>query len=121
LHDAADCKEDFQDLDKDIVSAVSKGIKKYMKYYTFMDASDIYYTALVLGARSSCEGGSLLYEIEDKETGGKILEALRDNLQCKYPEIIEPLATIQPQDQHVLLLRNSPNSVMGNSKTAVIQ
>ncbi|KAL4861343.1 hypothetical protein BDV12DRAFT_180408, partial [Aspergillus spectabilis] len=70
-----------------------------MKYYTFMDASDIYYTALVLDPR--VKGDLLLYEIEDKETGRKILETLRNNLHYKYPEIIEPLATIQPQDQHV--------------------
>jgi hypothetical protein len=84
LHDAADCKEDFEDL---------------MKYYTFMDASDIYYTALVLDPR--VKGDLLLFEIEGKETGRNILEALRDKLHSKYPEIIELLAITQPQDQHL--------------------
>jgi hypothetical protein len=69
-----------------------------MKYYTFMDASDIYYTALVLGPR--VKGDLLLYEMEDKDTGRKILQALRDNLHCKYPETVELLNMVQFPKEH---------------------
>jgi hypothetical protein len=49
LYDVAERKEDFAHLDEDIASPVRGSIKKYMKYYTFMNVSDTYYAALVLG------------------------------------------------------------------------
>ncbi|KAK9491411.1 hypothetical protein V1508DRAFT_421828 [Lipomyces doorenjongii] len=52
LHDASESKNGFVGLDLDIALAVERGIKKYNKYYSFMDESDMYYTALVLDPRN---------------------------------------------------------------------
>ncbi|EED14602.1 hypothetical protein TSTA_040810 [Talaromyces stipitatus ATCC 10500] len=82
LDEASERKERFQDLDEDISLAVKEGMKKYEKYYTFMDASDTYYTALILDPRA--KGDLLLDELEDKATGREILQALRGNLHCDY-------------------------------------
>jgi hypothetical protein len=99
LHDTAERKEDFADIDEDIASAVKESIKKYMKYYTFMDVSDTYYTAMILDPR--VKGDLLLYELEDKDTGREILQSLRDDLHSKYPETSEPLnTTILPDCSH---------------------
>ncbi|KAJ5900204.1 uncharacterized protein N7473_004274 [Penicillium subrubescens] len=94
LHNVAERKEDFADLDEDIVSAVRESIKKYMKYYTFMDVSDIYYTALILDP--CVKGDLLLYELDDEDTGRNILQALHDDLHCKYPGTTEPVDISQP-------------------------
>lgn len=94
LHNVAERKEDFADLDEDIASAVRESIKKYMKYYTFMDVSDIYYTALILDPR--VKGDLLLYELDDEDTGRNILQALRDDLHCKYPGTTEPVDMPEP-------------------------
>jgi hypothetical protein len=86
LHDLLDevskRKERFLDLDEDISLAVKEGMKKYKKYYTFMDASDTYYTALILDPR--VKGDLLLDELEDETIGREILQALRDNLHRDY-------------------------------------
>lgn len=37
LHDASDRCGQFSELDLDLVAAVKQGLKKYKKYYTFMD------------------------------------------------------------------------------------
>jgi hypothetical protein len=52
LHDVSDKCGEFSDLDPDIVTAVKEGMKKYEKYYTFMDESDTHYTATVLDPRA---------------------------------------------------------------------
>ena len=87
LHDliaeASERKDRFQDLDEDISLAVKEGMKKYKKYYTFMDTSDTYYTALILDPR--VKGDLLLEELEDETTGKEILQTLRDNLHRNYP------------------------------------
>ena len=87
LHDlvdeASERKGRFQDLDEDISSAVKEGMKKYKKYYTFMDTSDTYYTALILDPR--VKGDLLLEELENEITGKEILQTLRDNLHRNYP------------------------------------
>ena len=83
LDEASECKERFINLDEDISLAVKEGMKKYKKYYTFMDASDTYYTALILDPR--VKGDLLLEELEDEATRREILQALRDNLHCDYP------------------------------------
>lgn len=82
LDEASERKERFLDLDEDISMAVKEGMKKYKKYYTFMDASDTYYTALILDPR--IKGDLLLDELEDETTGREILQALRDNLHRDY-------------------------------------
>mgnify|MGYP002718724600 CR=1 FL=1 len=89
LHDVAERKEDFADLTEDIASAVGGSIKKYIKYYTFMDASDLYYTALVLDPR--VKGALLLNELVEENAGRNILQTLRDDLHRKYPGATEPL------------------------------
>ncbi|KAJ5082681.1 hypothetical protein N7532_011724 [Penicillium argentinense] len=96
LHDAAERKEDFADIDEDIASAVRQSIKKYMKYYTFMDISDTYYTALILDPR--VKGDLLLYELEDKATSREILQSLRDDLYSKYPETSDLLSIAEPSE-----------------------
>ncbi|EED21581.1 hypothetical protein TSTA_088170 [Talaromyces stipitatus ATCC 10500] len=82
LDEASERKERFLDLDEDISLAVKEGIKKYKKYYTFMDASDTYYTALILDPR--VKGDLLLDELEDEATRREILKALHDNLHRDY-------------------------------------
>ncbi|KAK9333651.1 hypothetical protein V1520DRAFT_351781 [Lipomyces starkeyi] len=59
------------------------GMKKYEKYYTFMDDSDTYYTALILDPR--VKGDLLLGELQGEEAGGDILHAIRDGLHQNYP------------------------------------
>ncbi|KAJ5337385.1 uncharacterized protein N7506_005407, partial [Penicillium brevicompactum] len=73
LHDVAERKEDFPDLTENIASAVGGSIKKYINYYTFMDASDLYYTALVLDPRVK---GSPLDELVEMNAGRNILQTL---------------------------------------------
>lgn len=94
LHDVAERMEDFADLTEDIASAVGGSIKKYIKYYTFMDASDLYYTALVLDPR--VKGALLLNELGEENAGRNILQTLRDDLHRKYPGTTEPLGMTEP-------------------------
>lgn len=70
-------------LDYDIASAMKEGMKKYKKYYTFMDESDTYYTSVILDPR--VKGDLILSELDDKEAGNMILTAIRENLHQKYP------------------------------------
>ncbi|KAK9481828.1 hypothetical protein V1527DRAFT_478395, partial [Lipomyces starkeyi] len=65
-------KNGFVGLYLDIGLAVKEGIKKYNKYYSFMDESDMYYNALVLDPR-------------DNNSGKLILQAIRWNLHRQYP------------------------------------
>jgi hypothetical protein len=57
-------------------------MKKYKKYYTFMDESDTCYTALILDPR--VKGDLILKELDDIEAGNLILKAIRDNLHQNY-------------------------------------
>ncbi|EED22687.1 hypothetical protein TSTA_061750 [Talaromyces stipitatus ATCC 10500] len=82
LDEASKRKERFLDLDENISLAVKEGMKKYKKYYTFMDASDTYYTALILDPR--VKGDLLLDKLEDEATRREILKALRDNIHRDY-------------------------------------
>jgi hypothetical protein len=87
LDNAAERKGEFVGLDHDIALAVQEGIKKYDKYYTFMDASDVYYTALVLDPR--VKGEMLIQELQaDGNSGSLILQDLRSTLHQQYPLII---------------------------------
>jgi hypothetical protein len=84
LNDASECNGDFAGLDQDLALAVKEGMKKYEKYYTFMDESDTYYTALVLDPR--VKGGLILDELQgDNNAGALILQAIRSALHEKYP------------------------------------
>ncbi|EED14010.1 hypothetical protein TSTA_102400 [Talaromyces stipitatus ATCC 10500] len=71
LDEASERKERFLDLDEDISLAVKEGMKKYKKYYTFMDTSDTYYTALILDPQ--IKDDLLLDKLEDKTTRREIL------------------------------------------------
>lgn len=83
LHEASDLQGSFTDIDEDIAAAMKKGLKKYEKYYTFADDSDTFYTALILDPR--VKGDLILSELDDKEAGQLIIEAIRTNLHQRYP------------------------------------
>ncbi|KAK9327637.1 hypothetical protein V1520DRAFT_374075 [Lipomyces starkeyi] len=55
LDEASERKGMFARVDEDIALAISDDMKKYEKYYTFMDESDTYYTALILDRRVKVE------------------------------------------------------------------
>ncbi|KAL4755726.1 uncharacterized protein BDW70DRAFT_165177 [Aspergillus foveolatus] len=74
---------DIAGLDPDIALAVKEGLKKYKKYYIFMDESDTYYTALVLDPR--VKGGLIMEELQDNNAGNLILQAIQSNLHDRYP------------------------------------
>lgn len=83
LNEASERKGRFSGLDEDIALAIKEGMKKYKKYYTFMDESDTYYTALTLDPR--VKGDLILEELQDDENSGSlILKAIRDNLHQTY-------------------------------------
>ena len=65
-----------------VVGLAFFGLKKYKKYYTFIDESDTYYTALILDPR--VKGDLILKELDDIEAGNLILKAIRDNLHQNY-------------------------------------
>ncbi|KAK9242071.1 hypothetical protein V1506DRAFT_113967, partial [Lipomyces tetrasporus] len=63
-------------MDMDITLAAKSGMKKYQKYYTFLDESDTYYTALVLDPR--VKGDLIRQELSDDDDAGRlIIEAIR--------------------------------------------
>lgn len=93
LHNAAECRDEFTDLAEDIAGAVERSIKKYMKYYTFMDATDIYYTTLVLDPQ--VKGALLVNKLGEENAGRNILQNLRDKLHRRYPGTAEPLGMIE--------------------------
>ncbi|KAK9334981.1 hypothetical protein V1521DRAFT_441233, partial [Lipomyces starkeyi] len=69
LHDASESKNGFVGLDLDIGLAVKEGIQKYNKYYSFMDESDMYCTALVLDPR--IKGNLILEELREDNNSGR--------------------------------------------------
>jgi hypothetical protein len=69
--------------DDDIANAMRAGMKKYQKYYNFMDNSDAYYTALILDPQ--VKGDLILHEIEDQEAAQMIIQATRRMLHQRYP------------------------------------
>lgn len=93
LLDVAERKDDFTDLAEDIAGSVEGSIKKHMKYYTFVDASDLYYTALVLDLR--VKGALLLNELGEENAGMNILQTLCDDLHCRYTGTTDPLGTAE--------------------------
>ncbi|KAK9322025.1 hypothetical protein V1517DRAFT_324746 [Lipomyces orientalis] len=65
-------------------------IKKHNKHYSFMDESDMYYTALVLDPR--VKGNLILEKLrEDNNSGRPILQAIRQNLHQQSPLAIAEL------------------------------
>jgi hypothetical protein len=83
LHESSELEGIFKELDPNIASAITKeGSKKYKNNYTFMDDSELYYTALVLDPW--VKGDLILQELEDKEAGNLILKDIHDRLCQKY-------------------------------------
>ena len=85
LHDGSERKSEFAGLSEDIAAAIGEGLKKYKKYYTHMDASDIYYTASILDPR--VKGELICEELEDKVAATNILNNIRTSLHQKYPSV----------------------------------
>lgn len=81
LDEASGCKERLKDPDEDLSLAV-KGIKKYKKNLTFINASVTHYTALILDSR--VKGNLLLEELDDEDTERRILQPLCDSLRRGY-------------------------------------
>ena len=81
LHQGANREEIFADLDDDIATAIRQGLIKYQKYYTFMDNTDTYYTALILDPRVK---GDLLLKELDTEVGQMIIDTIRKDIHTKY-------------------------------------
>jgi hypothetical protein len=82
LHEGAEIQGAFAGIDHDIAAAMKEGLKKYKKYYTFVDECDTYYTALILDPR--VKGDLILGELDDKEAGSLIIEEIRSNIQQRY-------------------------------------
>lgn len=76
---------------EDIANCVGGSIKKYIKYYNLVDASDLYYTALVLDPR--VKGNILLNELDEENAGGTILRNLRDDLHLRCSGTSNPLVS----------------------------
>ncbi|KAN0070984.1 Ribonuclease H-like domain containing protein [Elaphomyces granulatus] len=96
LHDASDRCGPFSELDLDLVAAVKQGLKKYQKYYTFMDESDIYYTTTVLDPR--IKGDLILKELSDGDAGKDIVGTIRLLLHEKYHPMPTLSASTAPQE-----------------------
>ena len=113
LDDASQRKGDFIGLPEDIALAVKKGMQKYKKYYTFMDESDTYYTALVLDPR--VKGDLIVKELrKDSDAGNLILQAIRLTLHQKYPSSYITPGSHPTSEQHpvVTVGYNNPESRM---------
>lgn len=85
LYEGSESQGAFTGLDNDVASAMKEGLTKYKKYYTFMNGSGMYYTALILD--HWVKGDLILGEMEDKEAGNLILNAIHNNLHQRYPSI----------------------------------
>ncbi|KAJ5974771.1 hypothetical protein N7481_008478 [Penicillium waksmanii] len=82
LNQGAERQGVFADIDDDIAGAIYRGLVKYEKYYTFMDETDAYYTALILDPRM--KGDLLLHEVSGHGAGQIIIDTIRDNIRQRY-------------------------------------
>ena len=82
LYEGSEIQGPFAGIDHDIAAAMKEGLKKYKKYYTFMDGCDTYYTALILDPR--VKGDLILGELNDKKAGEMIIETMRTNIHRRY-------------------------------------
>ncbi|KAK9319345.1 hypothetical protein V1517DRAFT_235359, partial [Lipomyces orientalis] len=71
LYDASERKGEFSNLGYDIACAVNQGMAKYRKYYSFMDATDTHYIALILDPR--VKQNLILKELEADENSGVLI------------------------------------------------
>jgi hAT family C-terminal dimerisation region len=95
LHEASDGSGDFADLDPDVIAAIKKGLKKYEKYYDFMDACDIYYITTILDPR--IKGSLILQELSDGDAAKDIITNIRLSLQQRY-SLLHPTTAALPAD-----------------------
>jgi hypothetical protein len=95
----------FKDLDDDIMNAIHHGLIKYQKYYTFMDNTDAYYTALILDPR--VKGDLLLHELSDNEAGQMIVNTIRENIHEQYS--YEAVDTQTSSTNTILLHKHQDN------------
>ncbi|EED15458.1 hypothetical protein TSTA_048980 [Talaromyces stipitatus ATCC 10500] len=109
LSEGSESQGCFKELDPDIAFALEKGSKKYMKYYTFMDESEIYYAALILDPK--VKGDLILKVLEGKEAGDLILQATRDRLyQNTHLQITPDLTHTNVESR--MLQRLEPESII---------
>jgi hypothetical protein len=93
IHEAANREGDFANLSEDIAIAVSTSLKKYQKYYDFMDGLDIYYIALILNPRYKTR----LLQQELEEHADPIIQHIKEVLHQQYPPIVPTiLPSLQP-------------------------
>ena len=78
----------FEGTSVDISIAARQRMKKYDKYYSLMDDTDVYYTASILDPR--VKGDLITAEVEDKEVGVGIVQSTRENLHKAYDTPAEP-------------------------------
>jgi hypothetical protein len=82
LNQGAEKQGVLVDIDDDIADAIHRGLAKYQKYYTFMDETDAYYTALILDPRM--KGDLLLRELSGDGARQMIIDTTRENMRQKY-------------------------------------
>jgi hypothetical protein len=93
---------------------VKEGMKKYQKYYTFMDVSDTYYTALVLDPY--IKGNLLLAELEDEVTGKDTLKGLHENIHQNYS-----VSTVEQSQSGPIQPPKDYSTKYSNVKTRMLQ
>ncbi|KAJ5894613.1 hypothetical protein N7495_006304 [Penicillium taxi] len=123
LHNVASRQEGFEGLPRDIAGAVENSIQKYKKYYYYMDATDLYYIALLLDPRIK---GSLLKKHllpNEPEVAMNIIQAIREKLECSYPPATSSDDLIrgqpQPKKQRVDSMEYEDNDIHGLLERAI--
>ena len=87
INNAANWEGEFQTLDKDIAVAISLALRKYFKYYDFINGLDIYYIALILNPQYKTR--LLEQELGDGDAD-LIIQNIKEVLHQEYPLIISP-------------------------------
>ncbi|KAK9481732.1 hypothetical protein V1527DRAFT_455730 [Lipomyces starkeyi] len=71
LHDVSERRGTFSTIDMDIALAVQDEMRKYEKYYSFMDESDTFYIALLLDPR--VKGDLIRQELSEDQESGRLI------------------------------------------------
>ena len=98
LQEVSDKEEKFKDIDEDIVVAVKAGLKKYKKYYTFMDEIDTYYMAALLDPRFKAKW---LQQELTAEGSTIVINDIKAHLHSTYPPVVTilPLVSKVPMEK----------------------
>jgi hAT family C-terminal dimerisation region len=99
--------------DDDIANAMRAGMKKYQKYYDFMDNSEAYYTALMLDPQ--LKGDLILHEMVDQEAAQMIILETRRMLHKRYPPLPQSIPSSLPQSNPDSNPRSIPDSTQEDS------